>query len=394
MNDESTSTKERSTHLQTLYPLGFRHDAQELSKMTVMFTLAYMLSIWSLSTVSLIFMSRLGETEFNASALAFTIYSLVSNTVMVGITYGSETLLPQCYGGNKRKMGIIVQRSIIIASYVSLIIWAILLNMKYILSLFMKNQHTITLTDNILRCYLFLVPLDALALLLRSYITSSGRIFPTVVIYLIGNIVNIISHYICLYHTDINIYSSPLSIILSYLTIVISIIIYIRISFFYEETWHPITHACLQEWNIYLKLALPGVMSSIITTWSFELGNVFAASLTPRSLSAQAIVVQVIFFVSLNMMAVGDSSTIFIGQNLGANKPKEAINAKNVTYTLAIILSAINMILLAIIYWWLPYIFEASADTISLARSILLWASLYSIMDGLNNVHLAIIKAW
>ncbi|CAF4160751.1 unnamed protein product [Adineta steineri] len=385
MDDDSTSTKERFTHLRKLYPLGFRHDAQELSKMTAMLIFAYMLSIWSLSTVSLIFMSRLGEAEFNASALALTIYTLVSNTVMSGINYGSETLLPQCYGGNKRKMGIIVQRSIIIAGYVCFIIWAILLNM---------NQDTVTLIDNILRCYLLLVPLDAVALLLRSYITSSGRIFPTVVIYLIGNVVNIISHYICLYHTNINIYTSPLSIILSYLTIVIGVIIYIRMSFFYEETWHPITHACLQEWNIYLKLALPGVLSTIITTWSFQLGNLFAASLTPRSLSAQAIVVQVISFLSLTMMAVGESGTIFIGQNLGANKPKEAINAKNVTYSLAIILSGINMILLAIIYCWLPYIFEASADTISLARSILLWASLYNLMDGLNNVHLAIIKAW
>ncbi|CAF0930113.1 unnamed protein product [Adineta steineri] len=129
MDDDSTSTKERFTHLRKLYPLGFRHDAQELSKMTAMLIFAYMLSIWSLSTVSLIFMSRLGEAEFNASALALTIYTLVSNTVMSGINYGSETLSPQCYGGNKRKMGIIVQRSIIIAGYVCFIIWAILLNM-------------------------------------------------------------------------------------------------------------------------------------------------------------------------------------------------------------------------------------------------------------------------
>jgi hypothetical protein len=55
--------------------------------------------------------------------------------------------------------------------------------------------------------------------------------------------------------------AAPISITLAYVSIVITGILYIRFSSMYEETWYPITRACLQEWNVYLKLALPGVVS-------------------------------------------------------------------------------------------------------------------------------------
>ncbi|UJR19406.1 hypothetical protein I4U23_022536 [Adineta vaga] len=189
----------------------------------------------------------------------------------------------------------------------------------------MKDQNSIILTNNILYYYLPLVPLDALALSLRAYISSTEKILPTLIINLIANIINIIFHYRFLFYTQMNIYTAPISISLAYLSIVIGAISYIRMSSLYKEAWYPITHACLQEWNIYIKLALPGVVSSIITTWSFELGNIFAASLSPRSLSAQAIVVQIICFLSLNMMAIGEAGNILIGQNLGANRSTKVL---------------------------------------------------------------------
>ncbi len=78
---------------------------------------------------------------------------------------------------------------------------------------------------------------------------------------IIGNVVNILSHCICLYYLHMGIRAAPISITLAYVSIVITGILYTRFSSMYEETWHPVTRACLQEWNVYLKLALPGVVS-------------------------------------------------------------------------------------------------------------------------------------
>ncbi len=128
MNEESALTNKKLTYVQKLYPLGFRHDAQKLGKMTLTFVFTYVLSLWLISNVSLAFMGYLGQTEFNASSLALTVYNLVSNTIMIGLTFSCNTLFPQCYGGNKRKMSIILQRAVIIAGYACFIVWSLLLN--------------------------------------------------------------------------------------------------------------------------------------------------------------------------------------------------------------------------------------------------------------------------
>ena len=117
-----------STLKEKLYPLGFRQDALELANNTFALLISYVLSYWMITTVSLAFVGHLGQNELNGCALATTTYYLIADPILFGLNYGCETLLPQCYGGNKRKMGVVLQRGMIIATYACFIIWAIMLN--------------------------------------------------------------------------------------------------------------------------------------------------------------------------------------------------------------------------------------------------------------------------
>ena len=113
---------------QKVYATGFRHDAYSLTRSGMVFIFSYLLASGSITTISLIFIAQLGDAELTGSSLALTVYSLIGNAVLVGLNFGFETLLPQTFGGNKRKMGIIVQRGIIISFYSWLIIWSLMLN--------------------------------------------------------------------------------------------------------------------------------------------------------------------------------------------------------------------------------------------------------------------------
>ncbi len=124
-----------------------------------------------------------------------------------------------------------------------------------------KDPTVLELADRFLQLYLPVAPLDALSLMLRMYIASTGRTRALVYMNLVGNGVNIVSHYICIYYLLLDIRSAPISITFAYASIVITGILYIRFSPIYEETWHPITRACLQNWSTYLNLAIPGVVS-------------------------------------------------------------------------------------------------------------------------------------
>ncbi len=126
-----------------------------------------------------------------------------------------------------------------------------------------KDAYILEVAEKFLQAYLLVVPFDGLSLILRMYIASTGRIRILVYMNIIGNVVNILSHYICLYYLQMGIYAAPISITLAYVSLVITALIYIRFSSMYEETWRPVTRACLQEWNVYLKFALPGVVSTL-----------------------------------------------------------------------------------------------------------------------------------
>ncbi len=117
-----------STLKQKLYPFQFQPDARILARRILAFVFIYVFSAWMFTTVSLAFVSRLGDKERAGCALAITIYSLIGNSILMGISFGCDTLLPHCFGGNKHKMGIIVQRAIIIDLCSCFLIWILMLN--------------------------------------------------------------------------------------------------------------------------------------------------------------------------------------------------------------------------------------------------------------------------
>ena len=128
MVDERLVAKERLTFIKNLYPLGFRHDAQTLVKLAGSLMLSNALSLFFISAVSLVFMDRLGNAELNASALALTTHYVTSKSILLGLNFGCDTLLPQYYGLDKRKVGLVLQRGVIMIGYGSFISWTLLLN--------------------------------------------------------------------------------------------------------------------------------------------------------------------------------------------------------------------------------------------------------------------------
>lgn len=97
-------------------------------------------------------------------------------------------------------------------------------------------------------------------MLLQKYIASNEKTWPLLIINIISNAVNAILLYIFLYKLHLGIRFAPISIAISYTVIFLCAFLYIRFSSIYKETWHPINRACLDEWNMYLRLSVPGVL--------------------------------------------------------------------------------------------------------------------------------------
>ncbi|CAF3525731.1 unnamed protein product [Rotaria socialis] len=390
-----TSIQKKSTpFMKRHFPFGFRDEALALVKITFPFALGNVLSTWLISFVSLAFIGHAhGQIEFNACALAYSTYILIANSLMLGLNFGCDTLLPQCFGGNKRKMGLTIQRAAIITGYSCFIFWPLLLNAKYVLRYIEHDQRVVRLADKVLRLFLFTVPLDGLSMLLQKYIASNEKTWPLLIINLIGNAVNVLSNYLCLYEFNMNTRSLPISITISYVAIVLCASFYIRFSSIYKDTWHPISRSCLNEWNIYLKLSVPGIFMIMTEFWSIELSMLFAAHLNVDSLSAQTCAYQTAWLVYSITASFATAANIRIGQFLGSGKPNEAANAKNVTYVIGAVVIFINICLIVIFHRWFPLAYNTKADALTLARRTLLLIGFMQLWDGYNVINTGIVKA-
>ena len=128
MVENSVPTSSTSL-IKRFFPCGFRDEAFALAKITIPFALGNVLASWCIGFVSLAFIGHAhGQLELNACALALSTYVLLAYSLMLGLNYGCDTLLPQCHGGNKHKMGLTIQRAVLITGYSCLISWTLLLN--------------------------------------------------------------------------------------------------------------------------------------------------------------------------------------------------------------------------------------------------------------------------
>lgn len=128
--------------------------------------------------------------------------------------------------------------------------------------------------------------------------------------------------------------------------------------------------------------------------WSIELSMFFAAHLSARSLSAQICAYQTAWFLYLITSSFATAANIRIGQYLGAGKPLEAKNTKNVTYAVGSLVIFLNISLIVTTHHWFPLAYDTQIDALPMARQVLLLIGLFQIWDGYNVINTGIMKAW
>ncbi|XP_039889278.1 multidrug and toxin extrusion protein 1-like [Simochromis diagramma] len=114
-------------------PSVYRNELVQLSKLAGPVVISQFM-IFMISFVSTVFCGHLGKTELAAVALSIAVVNVTGICIGTGLSLTCDTLISQTYGsGNLKRVGVILQRGVLILLLACFPCWAVLINTEPLL---------------------------------------------------------------------------------------------------------------------------------------------------------------------------------------------------------------------------------------------------------------------
>uniref|UniRef100_A0A665UDT1 Multidrug and toxin extrusion protein n=1 Tax=Echeneis naucrates TaxID=173247 RepID=A0A665UDT1_ECHNA len=306
----------------------------ELSKTTewASFLFVFVLQIISqlmaflISFVSTIFCGHLGKTELAGVSLSIAVVNVTGISIGTGLSLTCDTLISQTYGsGNLKRVGVILQRGILILLLACFPCWAVLINTEPLLLAVRQSpevfasyqQDTVTISA-------FLLQAAFMYQLQGRYLQNQGIIWPQVITGVIANVLNAIINYIFLYYLDWGVAGSAAANAISQFVLAVVLFVYICCRGLHKVTWGGWSLECLQEWGPFVQLAIPSMLMLCLEWWMFEIGGFLAGVISEAELGAQSITYELSVIAYMIPLGISAASSVRVGNALGAGNIEQA----------------------------------------------------------------------
>ena len=346
---------------------------------------------------SLMFTGHIGvATNLDGAALALSFANVTGTSIVAGFSSGMDTLCSQAYGGkNYRLVGVYFQRAILLSLLVCFPIWALWLNAESILILLHQDAAVAAIAGKYLRIMCVAKPAVVLLILSTKFLQTQNVVFPTIFLTALGNVVNVVFHYLFVIHLEFGVEGSAISISIAYWSLAIMYVIYIRCSSLYRTSWPGWTVDSFKGWLHYCKYGIPGMIMMCLEWWTFEIGYLVIGG-TSAHPKVEIGIYSIMFNVSSQLFSVPIgftvAATVRIGNLLGANNPALA---RKVSYLCLSIIIAIGInfsIGIFLLKSYLPLLFTRDECIIAGAASTLFITAIYENVDGFQLLASGILK--
>uniref|UniRef100_A0A3Q2Y563 Multidrug and toxin extrusion protein n=1 Tax=Hippocampus comes TaxID=109280 RepID=A0A3Q2Y563_HIPCM len=306
-------------------PLSHREEVSHILRMAGPLLLSRVLN-YLLPFVVTMFCGRLGNEVMAGYGLASATINITTAATGYGLALACDTLVSQTFGGkNLLRVGVILQRGILILLLFCLPCWALLLNAQSLLLLVGQGPEVTRIANLYIIAYLPAVPAMFLHNLQASYLQNQGIILPQMYTAAMANVANLMMNYVFLHWLDLGVTGSAAANTLSQLSICALLFVYIRWKKLHVSTWGGWSMESLQEWGSYMRLAVPSMLMKCFEWWLFELGGFFAGMLGEDELATQHAVMMVSALAYMLPFGIQAAACARVGNALGAGDTGRAI---------------------------------------------------------------------
>eukprot|EP00126_Sphaerothecum_destruens_P012421 Sdes_comp21302_c0_seq1m19944 len=340
-----------------------------------------------------IFLGWLGVNELASSTLATMYINVTGMGIGLGLATAMDTLCSQAYGsGNKKMLGVILQRGVLILFAASIPVaaswfWAeeilLMLGQKPVIAR-MSGDFCINFLPGLFPLFMYEV--------IKKYLQCQGNVKPCLYIAIVSNLYNVVCNYLLIFVYDYGFIGAPRARASCNWVMLISAILYIQVTGIHKETWGGWSRDCLRGWPQFLKLAVPGMLMTCSEWWAFEAMTLGAGTFGAIQLNAQSVVMQIISVSSMIPLGIAVASTIRVGKFLGAGSAeaarRSAVSAIGLIFVAQIVTSAVTIAFKNII----PRIYTHDQSAQSYAAHIIPIVAGFQLFDGVQGVCAGILR--
>nr|XP_033778460.1 multidrug and toxin extrusion protein 1-like isoform X2 [Geotrypetes seraphini] len=330
------------------------------------------LMTFMINVVSSIFCGHLGKVELDAVTLATSVIVVIGISVGTGLASACDTLISQTFGSkNLKRVGVILQRGILIQLLFCFPCWAVFLNTGQILALFRQDPAVIRLTQAYVMIFIPALPAAFLYQLETRYLLNQGIIWPQIITSSVANIINAVVNYVLLYQMHLGVVGSAWANTISQFSQALLLFMYIRVRKLHVKTWGGWSWECLQEWGSYIGLAVPSMLMLCIEWWTYEIGTFLTGLISVVELGAQSVMYQVVGVIYMVPYGFSIAASVQVGNALGAGNVEQAKKCATSALLVTASFTILDSILLAALKDVVAYIFTSDNDIIALVARVM-----------------------
>ncbi|XP_043759922.1 multidrug and toxin extrusion protein 2 isoform X2 [Cervus elaphus] len=369
--------RSRCPALRRLVPVGFGAEARMIFILSGPLFLFQMLN-FMVYVVSTVFCGHLGTVELAAVTLSVAFVNVCGVSIGFGLSSACDTLMSQSFGSpNKKHVGVILQRGVLVLLLCCLPCWALFLNTQLILLLCRQDPAVSRLAQEYVQVYIPGLP---------------GIVWPQVFSGVVGNCVNGLANYVLVSVLGQGVRGSAFANTVSQFTQAVFLLFYIVLKKLHLETWAGWSWECLQDWGPFFRLAVPSMLMLCIEWWAYEIGSFLVGLLSVRDLSAQAVIYEVATVIYMIPMGLSIAVCVRVGTALGA---ADTVQAKRsaISGTLCTVgTSLVVGVLLSLLRNKLGHIFTNDEEVVGLVNKVLPLYIFFQLFDALCCLYAGVLR--
>uniref|UniRef100_A0A668SJ31 Multidrug and toxin extrusion protein n=1 Tax=Oreochromis aureus TaxID=47969 RepID=A0A668SJ31_OREAU len=367
-------------------PSVYRNELVQLSKLAGPVVISQLM-IFMIGFVSTVFCGHLGKTELAAVALSIAVINVTGICIGTGLSLTCDTLISQTYGsGNLKRVGVILQRGVLILLLACFPCWAILINTEPLLLAVKQSPEVASLSQLYVKIFMPALPAAFMYQLQGRYLQNQGIIWPQVITGAIGNVFNAIINYVLIHQLDLGVAGSAAASAISQYLLASVLFIYMYWRGLHKATWAGWSLDCLQEWGPFVQLAVPSMLMLCLEWWVVEVGGFLAGVISEAELGAHSISYELAVIAYMFPLGVSGAASVRVGNALGAGNIEQAKLSSKVPIICAFIIACFVSIIFGVSKDVIGYIFTSEPDILQRVSDVMLIFSFLHLADAIAGV--------